>query len=297
LNVVKGHLSEFSLTHCLLIDKNAIFWPDITGGRMDYFCKEVRPSKPHRICQNPLCNKEFPGSDKYCPACRKRLERHKTLDPNAVPSVKNRPKGCSIPGCTYKWRAGKYCMMHRRWFLKYGDPLGKPDKTSIIYTWHACATPTCAGKTPYLHCGRCEHAIRRGIDPSTVKRRYRHMCLVAWCAGFVSRHGYCAVHRFRHEENGDALLFRDGTRETSPTTCRTKGCEGRHFKRGYCYPCLRQAARNNLLLREYLASIPGHKIRTCIGRKGCGRNAVLFGRCPDCLYDWQFCFKVVKRYI
>ncbi len=78
--------------------------------------------------------------------------------------------------------------------------------------------------------------------------------------------------------------------------CIRGACINKAVRRGMCHACLTKVAKYNILFREFLLTIPGQKRRTCIGKPGCKRWSVLFDRCPDCLYDWQFTLKVRRNY-
>jgi hypothetical protein len=87
-------------------------------------------------------------------------------------------------------------------------------------------------------------------------------------------------------------------REHPPTHCtHPKGCPRRVYARGLCLRHLKAAARKEILLREFLPSLPGHRYRTCVGKPGCRRNAILFGRCPPCLWEWQQTLKNPRRFL
>lgn len=79
-----------------------------------------------------------------------------------------------------------------------------------------------------------------------------------------------------------------GNNVLPPRTCLSSACNFPIVARGLCIVCLQKATKHNLLFKEYLPDAMGHKSKPCVGKPSCTRKEAIFGRCPDCLYDWQF---------
>lgn len=238
-------------------------------------------------CGNSACDRRV-KTGTYCARCQKRVERHG--DPNFV-TVQKRHFGCSVmPDCPYKYRHGDMCDFHKKRKRLFGDPLAGPEsKPRHGVSLHHCANLACGGMArEHDLCLLCRTAIQRGLDPARRDRKYTKLCSIVWCPRPARGNDYCNVHNYHFRRNGDPLLNRRGEYEEPPIACTRLDCHRDHFARGMCLPCLAEAAETNFLFREFLPELPGIAIRCCIGRTNCRRRSVLFGRCPDCLYDWQF---------
>jgi hypothetical protein len=106
----------------------------------------------------------------------------------------------------------------------------------------------------------------------------------------------CTLHLERFRNHGDVRWTRGGIIEPIPTCCTQHGCNEKIWMRGLCLEHLMEKSKQIILLREFWPSLPGHKKRYCIGKPGCKRNAILFGRCPDCLYDWQWSLRPLRNF-
>lgn len=167
-----------------------------------------------------------------------------------------------------------------------------PERTRSI-----CKTPACRSFVKaFGHCIRCHRLWLQDINPDTYLRPYRRLCSVSWCPEYSQADGMCKTHVVRFRKYDDVRRARGGIIEPIPVTCTHPGCEERIWFRGLCLEHLMQKSSEVILLREFWPKLPGHRKRYCIGKPGCKRNAILFGRCPDCLYDWQFSLKPRRNF-
>ena len=153
---------------------------------------------------------------------------------------------------------------------------------------HLCSTSSCRSRVKaFNRCTRCHGLWKKGVDPETYHRPYRRLCSVEWCPEYSHIAGMCMIHLRRIRCHGDVRRTRNGIIEPIPVLCTHDDCSEKIWKRGLCLRHLMEKSRTVILLREFWPNLPGHETRNCIGKPNCKRNAILFGRCPDCLYDWQ----------
>jgi hypothetical protein len=201
------------------------------------------------------------------------------------------PHPCENSECRKEHnRSGRYCGKCQKRLDRHGtlSIIENPPKI--------CDTPAChCVARRNGHCHRCDLLWKRGIDPDTFRRRYHRLCKVRWCSDYAKANEFCDLHGKRYALTGSVLTAHGKTEEV-PTTCTWPKCADPIHARGLCLVHLTEKSRSIMLLREFLPVLPGHKIRTCIGKPKCRRNAILFGRCPDCLYDWQFSLKPKRNF-
>lgn len=187
-------------------------------------------------------------------------------------------------------RPGQYCAKcHKRW-LRHGTFILEPRVKSI------CVTPACRSFVKaFDRCHRCHELWKKGINPETFHRPYRRLCSVIWCPEYSWGDGMCNKHAQRFRNHGDARICR-GVLEPIPTRCTWTDCHQPIYKRGLCLDHLKEKSVEIILLREFLPTLAGHAKRYCIGKPKCKRNAILFGRCPDCLYDWQWSLRPPRNF-
>lgn len=143
---------------------------------------------------------------------------------------------------------------------------------------------------------RCDRLWKKGFNPDSYIRPYRRLCTVDWCPDYACGDGLCPMHLFRLRQHNDVRWTRGGKIESFPVHCIWTDCTKRILTKGLCLEHLFEKSRSIILLREFLPSLPGHKYRYCIGKPGCKRRAIFFGRCPDCLYDWQFSLRPRRNF-
>jgi hypothetical protein len=262
---------------------------------------EQAVSRPPKTCCNPHCPHFAEPSKKLCATCEQRKRRHG--DPNTVKRRVKNTQCRADPDCPTPPR-GTYCCMHARRLQRHQDAGYDATKSAQVRreARGRCINPWCAGKRSRKRdqCVRCLRARHRKLDPRKLRRKYRRLCAVSWCWHWSETKGLCFKHGARLKTHGSVLAISRDERETIPKTCTLPGCGAEICARGLCETHLLEKAKVILMLREYIPKevrVPWHRTRRCIGRPDCKRRAVLFERCPDCLYDWQMTLTPPKRYL
>lgn len=204
---------------------------------------------------------------------------------------KRPPHPCQNPECAKLHdRAGRYCSACQKRLDRHGT-------LSIIeQPQRICITPACRSPVKaYGRCTRCHRLWTLGFNPDTYHRPYRRLCSVGWCPEYANIDSMCNKHKDRFRLHGDVRMTR-GILEPIPTRCTWSACTAHIHARGLCLEHLIRKSKRVILLREFWPTLPGHKYRYCIGKLGCKRKAILFGRCPDCLYDWQFSLRPRRNF-
>lgn len=187
-------------------------------------------------------------------------------------------------------RPGKYCTTCQKRKERHG---------TFIMTVHpksVCQTPACRSSIKaFGRCSRCHQLWKKGINPDSYHRPYRRFCAIEWCSNYSRSQHCCEQHlrflkKLSDKQKQELHLF-------APAHCTATGCRADIYARGLCLKHLQQKSKDVILLREFWPTLPGHSTRLCIGKPGCKRNAILFGRCPDCLYDWQFSLDPKRNFL
>ena len=197
---------------------------------------------------------------------------------------------CQNAQCN-KWhnRPGKYCSACQKRKERSGT------FAMAVHPKKVCQTPACRSAIrAFDRCSRCHQLWKQGIDPDRFHRPYRRLCNLDWCSNYAKTHGYCDHHLRMLKKLDDQQKAE--LHQQVPAHCTETNCEAPVEARGVCQRHLFLKAKSVILLREYWPNLPGHVIRNCIGKPLCTRKAILFGRCPDCLYDWQFSLTVKRNF-
>jgi hypothetical protein len=119
-------------------------------------------------------------------------------------------------------------------------------------------------------------------------RPYRRLCKLGWCWRYAHANGLCQIHHQHLRDHGHVRQTSAGI-EPFPTQCTwPEECVNPIHARSLCLPHLTLKAKEYILFRCYLPELIGHPDRKCSGKPHCKGIAILFRRCADCLYDWQF---------